>query len=272
MKNSNKITKIVTIGTISVSLVFILSGCDLNKQTNNSNNNDSMSFNIKNTNSILLTVGNNTYSLKITDFTRLSKGWIDLTLADGTKISTNDKNVIAYNDNSPLLQEVKDEVININNNNNLGIDNLVNNDMMLLLLNEQIYKIPIKDFNRISKGWIDITLKDDSKLSTNAKNVIIYNQDSPLLQEIENDVISIDNIPSESSKNNDTMLLLLNDQIYKVPINDFTRISNGWIDLILDDGSKISTNETNIITYNDNSKIMDQVEEHSHVKTLKMNN
>lgn len=58
---------------------------------------------------ILLTFGNITYSMEINGSVRFQDGWIRITLADGSKIYTNDMNVIAFNSNSKMMEQVVQE-------------------------------------------------------------------------------------------------------------------------------------------------------------------
>lgn len=71
-------------------------------------------------------------------------------------------------------------------------------------------------------------------------------------------------------KNGSVILVLVNNEIYKLKVESNMRYSSGLSRFTLDYSSNLYINEKNIIYYNDNSKVMDQIEEYLEIKTLKV--
>ena len=96
-------TRLCALALAGTLMVTSLTGCSGGSKTNDKG--ESISGN----SNILLTSGDITYSMEINGYTRWSSGWIEITLADGSKVSTNEMNVIAFNSNSKMMEQVTQE-------------------------------------------------------------------------------------------------------------------------------------------------------------------
>ena len=133
---------------------------------------------------ILLTFGNITYSMEINGSARFQDGWIRITLADGSKIYTNEKNIINYNQNSDMMNNIaqQDNIINVET---IQADGSVKNtDTILLLVDGEAHLLEISKSQLWSDGLIEITLADGSKIYTNDMNVIAFNSNSKMMEQV----------------------------------------------------------------------------------------
>ena len=141
-------------------------------------------------------------------------------------------------------------------------ENISSKDSMLLDAGNIIYSLQISGMTRGSSGWIEVTLADGSKVSTNERNVISYDGNSEMMRNVleQENVVAVDTIqPDGNVKGQDTIMLFVEDEVHLLQTSGMTRGSSGWIEVTLADGSKISTNEMNVIAFNSNSKMMEQV-------------
>ena len=76
----------------------------------------------------------------------------------------------------------------------------------------------------------------------------------------QDNIINVETIQADGSvKNADTILLLVDGEAHLLEISKYQLWSDGLIEITLADGSKIYTNDMNVIAFNSNSKMMEQV-------------
>lgn len=142
---------------------------------------------------------------------------------------------------------------------------------IILSFGNQTYSLEMEKYVLVDDGFIKITLADGTQIITNEMNVLIYDDNSSIIENIEQNVIEIERTGlnlTEDAKNKDTVLMIIDNEIYSLEIEKYVLISDDWIKVILADGTEIKTNTKNLIAYNSSSKMMDQVEEHAKVKKI----
>ena len=134
--------------------------------------------------------------------------------------------------------------------------------IVVVKIGDYSFKVNAKSYDRWSEGWVSIKLLDGSELGTNEFNVVCYSPSSQIMDEIGKDIPYLEDVLGEEKlKDSDTALILVNGEIFKLRITSSNRWSSGVVELKLEDATTVFINEKNVICYNDQSKIMDQVED-----------
>lgn len=166
-------TRLCTVSLVGILLTVPLFGCSSSKDTKNDKD------------SVLVNFGDCTYSFETESANRWSSGFVDFTLADGSKLQTNEMNIITYNSNSPVMNSVLEDSNVLDVETVYTTEDLEDVDMMLLLVDGEVYSLGIKKANRWSEGLVNVTLLDDSEIEVNEKNVIFYNSNSKIMDQVE---------------------------------------------------------------------------------------
>lgn len=190
MKNQLKIfnkpkkkAKLCALGLTGIMIATGLTGCGCVPQNVNDNIAEEEVVNKIDVDSIFLNIGDNIFSLKVSSCNRFFNDLVDVTLADGSKIRVNEKNVIPYNQYSSILNQMKDKVICIDQPKTKKSYHDPNT--MLVNMNNKIYKIHFKNYNRLTEKFIKVTLDDSSIAYINEFNCTLYNDASPMMKQIE---------------------------------------------------------------------------------------
>lgn len=119
-----------------------------------------------------------TFKLQLFDYDR-SEEWTWLTLLDGSCIRTNTSNVVLLpaDDDSFDSDAIEVEYV-------LDVEKKDIKDTALIIINGEVYKCNIKKYD-VYSSWILITLEDDSIIRIDTSNVIIYNKESKIVEQIE---------------------------------------------------------------------------------------
>ena len=136
------------------------------------------------------------------------------------------------------------------------------NREMLLTENNVTYLMEFTNYIRYSDGWIEVRLADGSSVLTNEKNIVTFEKRSEIMDILskQEEIVTIDTYGADTNlKKHDAMLLPVAGESLFLKIDGYTRNSDGWISIYLADGTKINTNETNIVIFNSNSKMMEQI-------------
>lgn len=141
-------------------------------------------------------------------------------------------------------------------------------DTVLLQLGNNTFSLEIEGF-QATGNRLSITLKDGTYLYVSKENTIFYSSKSETMKALENDIVKIESLEDkEEISDTDTALLFYNDNFYSFGIEDYKISTTNSSTINLEDGTTVVSDYKNVLFYDDDSKIMDQIEEHVHVKKL----
>lgn len=166
-------TRLCAVSLVGILLTGPLFGCAAN--SNEKTKKDS----------ILVDIGDTTYSFEINNCTVSGGGLAECTLGDGSKLNFDHTNMIHYNGDSTVMQSI------INDSDIVEIDTVYSEpeldetDMMMLEINGEIKNIGIKKYTWCLNGIVIVKLLDDTEINVNSEDVVFYNSKSKTMDQVE---------------------------------------------------------------------------------------
>ena len=166
-------TRLCAVSLVGVLLTGPLFGCA-------ASNNE-----ISKKDSILVDIGDMTYSFNINKCTVKGNGLTECTLGDGTEINFEQTNMIHYNSDSSVMESIISDSDIVKVDTVYSEPNVDKLDMMMLEINGEIRNIEIKKYTWCLNGIVIVRLLDDTEINVNANDVLFYSSKSRMMDQVE---------------------------------------------------------------------------------------
>lgn len=135
--------------------------------------------------SILLNIGDTTYSFDISKCYVKGNGLTECTLGDGTEINFEQTNMIHYNSDSTVMESIISDSDIVEIDTVYSEPNVDDLDMMMLEINGEIRNIEIKKYTWCLNDIVIVKLLDGTEINVNSNDVVFYSSKSRTMDQVE---------------------------------------------------------------------------------------